>query len=240
MDHFIERHSEVIWGTLSGFDRLRFRGTLRAIGYVAGMAGFLAELGMLLKHFGDYAQAVTERMRQWVHHRVETAGRQLVYLQSSADDKEAIARRIAEQDGIAHGLVCILSCVEPCTSFDIFRNRQTKHIDLVMRRRKCLHFYSYWIDSMFGWLHVRMQSWLPLPVHICLNGREWLARQLDAAKIGYLRRGNCFPWIADFPRAQQHANHQLRIHWAKHLDRLLQQSCPAPAWLLGGAAPPRY
>lgn len=240
MDQFIERHSEVIWGTLSGFDRLRFRGTLRAVCYVAGMAGLLSEMGILLKEFGDYAQSVTERMRRWVQQSAQAAGRPVVYIHSSAANKEAIARRIAEEDGIRSGLVCVLSCVEPCTCFDIFRNRQTKHIDLVMRKRKCLHFYSYWIDSMFGWLHVRMQSWLPLPVHICLNGREWLSRQLDAAKIGYLRRDNCFSWIEDFPRAQKLADRQQRILWAKHLDRLLDRACPKVSWLLGGSWQHRY
>ena len=136
MDQFIERHSEVIWGTLSGFDRLRFRGTLRTVSYVAGMAGLLSEMGILLKEFGDYAQSVTERMRRWVQQSAQAAGRPVVYIHSSAANKEAIARRIAEEDGIRSGLVCVLSCVEPCTSFDIFRNRQTKHIDLVMRKRK--------------------------------------------------------------------------------------------------------
>ena len=74
MDRFIERHSEVIWGTLSGFDRLRFRGTLRTITYVGGMACFLSEVGILLKQFSDYAQSVTQRMRQWVHQSAEAAG----------------------------------------------------------------------------------------------------------------------------------------------------------------------
>jgi hypothetical protein len=30
---------------------------------------------------------------------------------------------------------------------------------------------------------------------ICLNGHEWLARQMDAAGLAYERRDNCFAWL---------------------------------------------
>ena len=36
MQRFLERHKEHIVGTLKGFDRGLFRGTLRSIGYVQG------------------------------------------------------------------------------------------------------------------------------------------------------------------------------------------------------------
>ena len=36
------------------------------------------------------------------------------YLASSALSKEDIARRISAEDRITNGLVCVLTCVEPC------------------------------------------------------------------------------------------------------------------------------
>lgn len=41
MDQFIAKHREQIKGALSGFDRLVFRGTLRAIRYAGGMKAYL-------------------------------------------------------------------------------------------------------------------------------------------------------------------------------------------------------
>jgi hypothetical protein len=57
-----------------------------------------------------------------------------------------------------------------------------------VRPRKCLHYYLYLIDPEFGWMHVRLQTWAPYEIQVYVN--EWLARQLDAAGIGYRRSDN--------------------------------------------------
>jgi ribosome-binding ATPase len=63
-----------------------------------------------------------------------------------------------------------------------------KHrLELRGRPQKCLHYYFYLQHPQFGFMHLRLQTWFPLSIHIALNGREWLARQLDAAGIGYHR-----------------------------------------------------
>jgi hypothetical protein len=80
---------------------------------------------------------------------------------------------------------------------------------------------------MFGLVHIRVQSWLPFNTHIVINGREWLARQMDAKRVQYQRADNCFPWIDDFDRAQQLASQQLNTNWPKHLNRLLYGANPA-------------
>ena len=43
----------------------------------------------------------------------------------------------------------------------------------------------------------RVQSWFPFSVDVCLNGRQWLARQMDQAGIAYRQRNNCFVWIEE-------------------------------------------
>jgi hypothetical protein len=40
MKRFLERHHGRVTGTLSGFDRVLFRGTLRSIAYVSGLEVF--------------------------------------------------------------------------------------------------------------------------------------------------------------------------------------------------------
>jgi len=46
MQSFVSRHQHQIQGTLSGFDRLRFVGSLLRLSYVNGLAGFLALLAI--------------------------------------------------------------------------------------------------------------------------------------------------------------------------------------------------
>jgi hypothetical protein len=226
MRYFVQRHRDQIQGVLSGFDRLRFRGTLRMLTTVRGMMAVLGRLGVLLKDFTAYAGGRTQQLRASVEAVAQQADRPVQYLPGYTN-KEQLVRGIQQQQGSApNGLVAVLSTLENCTSYEIVRDRQRRELDLRRRPRKCLHYYVYFEDSVFGLTHVRLQTWFPFDVRVVLNGREWLARQLDAAHIAYQRWDNCFPWIEDFPRAQTLANRQRRIHWSHHLDRLLRRAAP--------------
>jgi hypothetical protein len=238
MQQFIARHRSAIRGTLSGFDRLRFRGTLRLLASVSGMAYFLHQIKVQLKDFGTYVNAATAQMRAGVVQAAQRAGLEIQHLQSPAQSKEELVQRMLQERPVTRGLICILSCVEPCRSYDVYRDRKRRMIELASRRRQCLHYYHYLIDPMFGLLHVRTQTWFPFTVHLCLNGREWLARKLDAAQIGYQRRDNAFLDIEDFPRAQRLMDGQLRTSWRKHLDRLARAANPALRQILGALPHP--
>lgn len=226
MRHFIERHAEQIVGVLSGWDRLRLRGTLRWLANVDGMRNYLWHAGVLLKDFKQHALGATAQIRQASERLATAAGRPLVYLRSSATNKEAEAQRIAVRDGITEGLVCVLSCVELGWSYEVGPNRDRKVLELRGGQRKCLHYYFYLIDRRLGWMHLRMQTWFPFTLHVCVNGREWLARQLDAARIGYRRRDNCLVDVADPRRAQRFLDRQLETNWQALLAGLVRRLHP--------------
>jgi hypothetical protein len=140
MESFLQKHSASVTGFLSGFDRLVFRGTLRQLAYVDGMKTYLSHAGILLKDFGSHAQKTTELVKKAALSPTEASGRPSIYLESSRISKEDIARNILRKDRVQDGLVCVMSAVEPCQSYDIFRNREIQKLELVPRRRKCLHF----------------------------------------------------------------------------------------------------
>ena len=100
MKSFIRRHADRIVGVLSGFDRLVFRGTLRRIALVAGMKGFLWKRRVLLKDFGAYVQTVTEEVKEASVAAAKQLGRRVEYLPSSRTNKEDVALKIAERDGV--------------------------------------------------------------------------------------------------------------------------------------------
>ncbi len=89
MNQFNQKYGESVTGTLSGWDRLVFRGTLRTLCFAQGMMGYLYRAGVLLKNFGTHAQAMT---------------------------------------------------------YEIYRNRAKKILELKPRMRKCKFIYHYWID----------------------------------------------------------------------------------------------
>jgi len=151
------------------------------------------------------------------------------YLASAAESKEEVARGIAQRDGIQRGLICVLSCVEPCRTFEVYHNRETRRLELVVRTRKCLFLYHYWQHPEFGFLHARMQTWFPFSVQVGLNGREWLARQMERRGMQYVRQGNCFPWVEQWSRAQQLLDRQVRTNWPQALGRLARELNPLHA-----------
>lgn len=239
MQRFIQRFSDKITGVLSGFDRLVLRGTLRQIIYARGMKGFLWHRQVLLKDFGPYVESVTKQLKEASCQAALAQKRPIIYVRSSKTDKQAVAEGIASEDRIRKGLIAILTCVEPCMSYQVFPNPKSQKLDLELRQRKCLFLYHYLIDPQFGFMNARIQTWFPFNIQICLNGREWLARQMDQAGIRYRRLENCFPWIEDFEKAQKLMHQQLRTAWRSTLDQFARMLNPIHGRIFKGF-PIRY
>lgn len=233
MKSFLIRHASEVKGVLTGFDRVRFRGTIRWLASVDGLGTFLHHQGVLLKEFKPYAQGLTERIKQSGHRLAEREGRPLHYLPSSSLRKEDFARDIAERDGVTDGLVCVLTAVEPCHTLTVGPNRELRRLEIRAEQRKCLHIYFYWIDPELGWLNLRLQTWFPFTVQVVINGREWLSRQLSRRAIPHERRDNCFVDVADMMLAQHLLDRQLRTNWSRLLDRLLHRAHPVHRTLFG-------
>jgi hypothetical protein len=143
MHEFIAKHQDKIAGTLSGFDRLVFRGHLRSVATPQGMMSYLWTNQVFLKNFGEHVEKVTERLKEASLAEAKDCRRPVKYLNSSQLNKETIARDILAQDGVRAGLVCVLSCLEPCWKFEIHRNRMTKKLELKLAPGKCLFLYHY-------------------------------------------------------------------------------------------------
>ena len=233
MKRFVAHYADKVIGVLSGFDRLLFRGTLKGLGYVAGMIMFLNVNHVLRKKFKEYVQRSTERLKETSLAAAKEQGRPVVYLSSTKIDKEAEARKIAERDHIKDGLICVLGCVEPCTTYRVFGDRSTNEAELKSHWTRCLHLYHYMNDPVFGFMHVRLQTWLPYSAQVYINGREWLARLMDREGIRYERRDNCFPWIEDMDRAKELVQQQRSIRWERELDRVTRMANPSLKELLG-------
>jgi len=240
LERFIARFADKITGKLSGFDRLVFRGHIRRIVYPAGMTLFLNMRRVLFRDFKRFAIATSDRLQRITEDAVRKQGRPVRYLESSHTDKDALARAIARKDGVTEGLVAMLTCVEPCMTFSMGTNPKSNQLEIRSKRSKCLHLYHYLIDPTFGFMHARIQTWFPFNVQIYINGREWLAHQMDAAGMAYERRENCFVRICDFAKAQRLMDQQLRTNWSKVLDRIARMLNPLHDETFHGFPAPYY
>lgn len=227
MQSFIQRFRDKVSGVLSGWDRVRFRGTIRWLASQSGMYSFLSERHILLKNFRAWALELTAQIRDATEALAEREGLKVRYLSTSGLRKEEIAQIEAGERWNRDGLSCILSCVEPCHTVKVGPDAKTKKLELRYQEAKCLHYYFYLRHPQIGPLHLRLQTWLPFNVHICLNGRDWLGQQLTQAGIPHVKCDNTFCFVQDVDRAQKLLSRQLRTNWERLLDRLLRQMHPS-------------
>jgi hypothetical protein len=220
MHAFLSKFAAVVRGVLSGFDRLFFRGTLRNLTYPMGLQNYLWANRIPFKDFGEFSQEITARVEAASLRQAEQLGREVRYLNTSQVRKEDVARAIAARQRIRNGLICVLRSVDPCMSFAVQANRRTRRLEINYRQRKCIHLYHYQIHPVFGFMHARIQTWFPFRVYVCINGREWLARQMDQARLHYQRRDNTFTWLEDVAQVQALLDQQLRVAWPSLLDEL--------------------
>ena len=183
MKNLLSLYSDKITGSISGWDRIRFRGTIRWLASTRGIQSYVAKQNMLLKDFGRWAEGVTQRVRSACETQAKVLDIPFQYLASSRTDKEASARKIAADRGVTFGDICMFSAVELCWAPTVKGNRRDKKLHLEIAPRKCVFGYHYWNDPVFGFGHTRLQTWVPLSATICINGRHWLERQLKEEGI---------------------------------------------------------
>jgi len=223
MKQFIAKYGALTTGVLSCFDRVVLRGHLSAC-RPEMLEYLMSRQGVLIKDFGKWVQRQSDRVREHVERIAAKAGRPVVYLTGSKERKEDLVRKISRRDQITEGLIVVLKVVEPCQSFVVRPGPGRPR--LRSARRKCLTFYLYFMDREFGLMHVRIQSWLPLTMQVCLNGHEWLARELSRRGCGFQQVDNAFIQVDDLALAQDLADRFAKLHWVRKLDALARRVNP--------------
>jgi hypothetical protein len=234
MKSFLQRFGSLVLGVLHGFDRLRLRGSKRLLCNPGGVSSFLSQANVPLKDYKSYAKETTVELCKAIETEAKQAGL-YKYLNNSQESKEETALGMAAENGRQQGLIAVLGCVEPCQVVQVRGNRETKHLELRIEPSKCLHYYHYYLDPDYGLRSTRLQSWFPFTMHVGLNGRDWLARQMTKAGLSYQQKDNSFTWVEDWEAAQRLLNEQLTTEWTPLLDHWAAESHP---WLSELVAPP--
>lgn len=227
MDKFVSRYRTLVTATLSGFDRLVFHGCLQPLMRKMGMYLFLQDTKVRLLDFKKYAIETTARLKEGALAEAERLDRPVRYLQTAAVDKGELARQILAEQPIEQGLICVFTTLETCMTFEYQRSSNHAERGLRLQPGKCLHIYKYYLHPRFGFMNARIQTWFPFNIQICLNGREWLARQL-ARKSGteFKRFDNCLTWVSNPALAQRLLDEQLTIDWPRALTSIARSLNP--------------
>jgi hypothetical protein len=239
MKSFLSRFGSIVLFVLSGFDRLRLRGDSRLLNHPRGVDSYLIQQRILRKDFAAHAKQLTDTLCLQTETSAQHLGVPFQYLNSTEIDKQAVVGELVAKNSSKssttkntdiHGRLALLSCVEPCHFYRYFKN-DAGLFQFRKQLGKCLHYYHYFQHPRFGFCHVRIQTWFPFTVHVALNGREWLCRQLDDAKIKYQREGNLLFNLADPARAQRLFDQQRHAHWPALLSQLVEPIHPNWSYL---------
>ncbi|MBU0561124.1 MAG: hypothetical protein KKG93_16330 [Bacteroidetes bacterium] len=223
---FEEKYSKEIIGNNSTFDRVIISGSIKPISYKEGLNTYLSAHHILLKDFTSYANKLSIQLKEQARLLSEKESVEYIYLNNSRIRKEELIRKKILKRGEHPGLVAILSCLELDNSFDIYRNKWTQKLELVSRKRKCLHIYYYFIDKKLGLCFFRIQTFFPFKVTIYFNGKEKLAREMSDANIDYQKEDNCFTWIDDLIKSQELSDDYDVPKLQSIFDRLAEKYVP--------------
>jgi hypothetical protein len=202
MQSFIEKHQKKVTGVISVFDRIILKGYL-PISYPAAAESFFSRTNRLLKTFKDFTSEQTDILRTHAMQIAKEANRPYEYLREHIR-KEEYVRQIAERDKITDGLICVLAVNEENHTFALRYGKDRPHPARCSPR--CLTIYYYYMDRHFGFMHVRLSTWMPFTIQVYVNGHDRLARQLDIKNITYEKIENAFVSIADQEKAQKIAD----------------------------------
>jgi hypothetical protein len=191
------------------------------------MHNLLLRAGVRLLDFKDYAFSTTQRVKKAALAEAERYGRPVRNLESPKISKEDLARTLLQEHPLEKpGLVCVFTAVEPCMSFEYHRSKDPNERGLKLRQRKCQHLYKYYVHPRLGFMNARIQTWFPFNIQVCMNGREWLARDLSRRRAAFKQVDNCFTWLANPALAQRLMDEQLETDWPAMLTLIARSLNP--------------
>ena len=232
MKQLIKSFGDAIVGVTSGFDRIVFQGMFRPLMYPEGAMGFFHRRRI---RFVDAKKWVIEQtgrlvsaVEQWSR---QECGEPITYLPSSSTRKESLARQRQHEKGITVGPIGAWSCLEAGGTYRLVPAKGAPVLRYVNTR--CKHLYLYLDHEDYGFMSIRIQTWFPYRIQIAMNGREWLARQLAKANIGFERLGNKILQVDDIDTMQLLLDQQLTTNWCSLLDSFVPVAFPTITATLG-------
>ncbi len=223
---FETKYKEQTTGLLHGFDRLIFRGYLSSFFSPKGMYYYLSQKGIRLTGYKTFVNNQTVELKKRIEQIAQQSKTVIKYVNNSKTSKDEIAKKYLASHPTKQGLIAIISCLEIAPTFCLRGNYLKKELEVRKELGQHLHYYLYYMDAEFGWMHVKIQTYYPFTIQVYINGREYLKRTLDKANINYESYNNSVTWVADLSKAQQLSDNLIQKKWDRFLNVLAQRLNP--------------
>ena len=220
------RYADQLLSSLRCFDRVIVHGTLVDVAHPGALLVSMKAAGFGPRDLARYAQPMRQEIQDAAVTLAREHGLEIEKVTRKDFRQEDRVAAILKQRGTHPGLVHIFAVKETAQVYDTRNARPDGYARVITRRGACMHYYSYWIHSELGLIHVRVPTWLPFRVQIYFNGHSSLARQLDAADINYAMADNALAQCADGGRAQQLADELKPKDLHGWFDELARTCCP--------------
>ena len=182
-------------------DRLYLNGYIGPLATSGGLVNFMrGQLGKPIPSPVVLGQ-VTEKFRDAVKAMAEQ--QQIpVYQFNHKERKDDVANRLRRERGVRDGIVFVGVAQEKAQTF------QAKKVEgqFQFTRDKSVyvnHYYFYIDDADFGPLFIKVCSYAPWGIKLCLNGHEWAKRQLEKRQLAFEALDNGFLSCADPQKLQE-------------------------------------
>jgi hypothetical protein len=139
--------------------------------------------------FGQLTTTFKTQLRAWADaHRIP-------WLEfRKGERKDAVVQRYRERFGKPSGVMVIGVAQERASTWTATKKRTGRFVDFFFSRKPvCVnHYYIYLIDPEWGPAFIKVCSYAPYAIKICLNGHEWAKRQLQRRRIRFTALDNGF------------------------------------------------
>lgn len=236
MNILLKRFDGVFKEVITGFDRIVFKGMLLSLTFAEGAMAYLGRRGVLNKCFKEWATTSSGELCAAVdRYSMQAAGRPVEYLRTWRERKEELAHKRQTELGIETGLIGVWSCLETGRTFRAKFVPGSGRPVLVPYQTPCKHLYLYFDHEDYGFMSVRLQTWFPFHIQVCLNGREWMRRSLEKQGVDFSMIGNKLIHCGNWKLAQDALDAQLDARWTSMLDGFLRTAFPTMRNVLGNS-----
>jgi hypothetical protein len=171
---------------LECIDRLYLNGYVPSLQTEGQFVGFVRHLGKAI-YSTTSIEPKTRAFITAIERFIEEHGLDVVEFKTG-QRKDTIAQEYLRRFKGEEGVLFVGRAQEKAWVFATEKRRDPRghtYPWVVRTTRIPNHFYFYIVDRDFGPLFIKFCTYAPYAVKVCLNGHEWLKRQLDRKGIRY-------------------------------------------------------
>jgi hypothetical protein len=189
-----------------GIDRLYLNGYVPKLQMTEGVVGFFRRHRAAKFASSTLMDPMTKQFVNAIEQLARAEDVPLITF-AKGERKDDVAAKMRKDFDRDEGVYFIGKAQERAT---IYRTEKRRYVNsamtypwLVRSSGMVNHYYFYIVDRDFGPLFIKFCSYFPFNAKICLNGHEWLKRQLTQRGIAFEALDNGLLSCADPKRAQK-------------------------------------